>query len=52
MVDYTPYMDPELRDDFREFCNVHKTAGRATNDTESLRERLDPATLSTSGSRT
>jgi predicted TIM-barrel fold metal-dependent hydrolase len=42
MDDYIPYMDPELRDDFREFCNLHTTVGRATNDVESLRGRLDP----------
>ena len=42
MDDYIPYMDPDLRDDFREFCNLHTTVGRATNDVESLRGRLDP----------
>jgi predicted TIM-barrel fold metal-dependent hydrolase len=40
--DYIPYMDPELRDGFRAFCDQHQAAGRATNDVDSLRGRLDP----------
>jgi predicted TIM-barrel fold metal-dependent hydrolase len=42
MEDYTEYMDPALRDEFREFCVEYSKHGSHTHEEPALRGRLDP----------
>jgi predicted TIM-barrel fold metal-dependent hydrolase len=42
MEDYTEYLDPEFRDEFREFCKVYREHGSHTFEEPSMRARLDP----------
>jgi predicted TIM-barrel fold metal-dependent hydrolase len=42
MDDYTDYMDPEFRDEFKEFCKVYRERGSHTFEEPALRSRLDP----------
>jgi len=42
MEDYTQYLDPQFRDEFREFCKVYSKRGSHTFEEPALRQRLDP----------
>jgi predicted TIM-barrel fold metal-dependent hydrolase len=42
MRDYIPYIDPRMRADFTEFCEVYDRDGMTTVDPKSLAQRIDP----------
>ena len=42
MEDYTEYLDPAFRDEFREFCVEYSKHGSHTHEEPALRGRLDP----------
>ncbi|GAF47607.1 amidohydrolase family protein [Rhodococcus wratislaviensis] len=42
MRDYTPYLDPEFREEFGAFCDVYEEKGTHTFDEKALSGRLDP----------
>ena len=42
MEDYTPYLDPEFRDEFRDFLAEYRKHGSKTFEEPALRSRLDP----------
>jgi predicted TIM-barrel fold metal-dependent hydrolase len=42
MEDYTEYLDPQFRDEFRDFCAVYKDLGSHTFEEPAMRGRLDP----------
>ena len=42
MEDYTDYIDPKLRDEFKDFCVVYRERGSHTFEEPALRQRLDP----------
>jgi predicted TIM-barrel fold metal-dependent hydrolase len=42
MEDYTPYLDPGFRDEFRDFLAVYREHGSHTFEEPALRSRLDP----------
>jgi predicted TIM-barrel fold metal-dependent hydrolase len=42
MEDYTEYIDPKLRDEFRDFCVEYREHGSHTFEEPAMRQRLDP----------
>ena len=42
MDDYTPYLDQEFREEFRDFCAVYRERGTHTFEERALSQRLDP----------
>lgn len=42
MEDYTDYLDPDFREEFRQFCEVYAERGSHTFEERALSQRLDP----------
>jgi predicted TIM-barrel fold metal-dependent hydrolase len=47
MRDYAPYLDPAMRAEFLEFCDVFDREGMTTVDPRSLAQRIDPDQIET-----